>query len=164
MLLFSACILAQDGEDMEYKIKAAYLYNFTKFVNWPADTSPTFNVCVIGDTPLRPILGSLESKTALDKPIRILAVENTKQLTQCHIAYFEHAAKGDDTLKNVLNSAALTRTLTVSSQSDFVHHGGMIGFVLEDEKVKLTVNLKALKQQGLTMSAKLIEVATLVEE
>lgn len=164
MLLFSAPMLAQDGEDMEYKIKAAYLYNFTKFVNWPADDSPTFNLCVIGDTPLRPMLGSLESKTALDKPIRILAVDNTKQLTQCHIAYFEHPDKGDAPLKNLLNSDALARTLTVSSQSDFARHGGMIGFVLEDEKVKLTINLKALKRQGLTMSAKLIEVATLVEE
>lgn len=161
LLLPQYPIFAQEGDSMEHKIKAAYLYNFTKFINWPEDSSPSFNLCVVGETPLLPILTNLESKTALDKPIRIVAVDNIKQLNHCHIAYFEHLAKTED---GVFHSAYLAKTLTVGSQTEFTKQGGMIGFVLENEKIKLFVNLKALKQQGLTMSAKLIEVATLVEE
>lgn len=154
-------LLAEDVDNMELKIKAAYLYNFTKFINWPEDASPTFNLCVIGETPLNSVLMSLENKTAFDKPIRILVVDNVNELSLCHIAYFEHLIKRDS---DSLHSPPLAKALTVSNQADFTRQGGMIEFVLENEKVKLLVNLKAIKRQGLTMSAKLIEVATLVEE
>lgn len=155
-LLFCLSIgIAQGGGTLEYKIKAAYLYNFTKFINWPPKNTATFNICIIGEDPFNNLLDSLESKTALGKPIRVLRYNNTNQSADCHIVYF-------DSPSDLSNTLALG-SLSVSSQPLFAESGGMIGFVVEDEKVKLHINLKALKQNGLGISAKLIEVATLVD-
>lgn len=153
-----------DENNLEYKVKAAYLYNFTKFITWPEKTSPTFNICIIGGDPFGDLLTPLESKTALDKPIRLFRFDSAKQAKDCDIAYFENADQRTDlALAGVLLVGTLKKALTVSSQPFFAESGGMIGFVLDDTKVKLHINLKALRQSGLGISAKLIEVATLVE-
>lgn len=154
-LLFQLCFSSAEGsENLEYKIKAAYLYNFTKFITWPEKSTPTFNICIIGNDPFGNLLNSLESKTAFDKPIRVLRYDDIKQANDCHIIYLDQA-NSHITLEN---------TLMVSSQPLFAESGGMIGFTLEDEKVRLHINLKAVKQSGLGISAKLIEVSTLVGE
>ncbi|NJA07089.1 YfiR family protein [Methylococcaceae bacterium WWC4] len=153
-----------DEPNLEYKIKAAYLYNFTKFITWPNNPGPSFNICLIGDNPFGNLLDTLETKTVADKPIRLRHLDSLKQAQDCQILYAEKTEQRIDVnLTGVLLVGNLGKTLTVSSQPFFAESGGMIGFVLDDEKVRLHINLKALKQSGLSISAKLIEVATLVE-
>lgn len=155
---------AHSEENLEYKIKAAYLYNFTKFITWPETTLPSFNICLVGIDPFNELLDSLETKQALGKPIRIFRYHNIKQVRDCHIVYFSNIdAPSPTTLPLTLLVGSLDNSLTVSSQSFFAESGGMIGFVLEEDKVRLHINLKALKKSGLGISAKLIEVSTLVE-
>ena len=154
-LLFQLCFSTAHGSEiLEYKIKAAYLYNFTKFISWPPKNTSSFNICIIGYDPFGSLLDSLESKTALDKPIRIFRYDNARQAKDCHIIYLDQADPG----------ITIENALMVSSQPLFAESGGMIGFTLENEKVKLHINLKAVKQSGLGISAKLIEVSTLVGE
>jgi len=155
---------AQGDDNIEFKIKTAYLYNFTKFIVWPESAVPTFNLCVIGNTPIKSMLASLENKSVADKPIRIRYFDSVAQVSDCHIAYFERLETADGVTPNTLLLAnTLNRTLTVGSQDNFAEQGGMIGFVLEDEKLKLHINLPAIKRQGLSISAKLIEVASKVK-
>lgn len=153
---------AYADENLEYKIKAAYLYNFTKFINWPERNTTTFNICIIGKDPFGELLDALESKTALDKPIRLHRFDTLKQAQNCHIVYLDDNRE-QISVSGALTIASLNKTLSVSSQPFFAEQGVMIGFVLNDGKVKLHINLKALKHAGLGISAKLIEVATLVE-
>lgn len=156
VLLFgSRSSLAQSEDNLEYKIKTAYLYNFTKFIEWPDKHSATFNLCIIGSSPIKAVIPSLEGKTAFDKPISIRYFDTVKQVADCHIAYFEQLDSADSAVLNT----QLKNTLTVSSQELFAEHGGMIGFALEQEKLRLHINVQAIKRQGLTISAKLIEVA-----
>lgn len=153
-----------DELNLEYKVKAAYLYNFTKFITWPEKTTPTFNICIIGSDPFGDLLTPLENKTVQDKPIRLHRLDAPKQAKDCDIVYFDNPEqRADLTLPGVLLVGSLRKSLTVSSEPFFAESGGMIGFSLDDGKVKLHINLKALKQNGLSVSAKLIEVATLVE-
>lgn len=149
---------ALGSDNLEYKIKAAYLYNFTKFISWPPKNTPTFNICIVGSgsDPFNGLLDSLETKTAQDKPIRVFRYSDAKQTIDCHIVYFDSSFPST-------GAAIAFGSLSVSSLPNFAESGGMIGFVLEEEKIKLHINLKALKQNGLGISAKLIEVATLVE-
>ncbi|TPQ27939.1 YfiR family protein [Methylomonas koyamae] len=165
---FLCCFIAQeahaDDNELEYKVKAAYLYNFTKFITWPAKASPTFNICIIGNDPFGHLLDPLESKTAQDKPIKLIHFDSAKQARDCDIAYFDNPdLRPEQPVAGVLTVGSFKTALTVSSQPFFAESGGMIGFVLDDTKVKLHINLKALKKNGLNVSAKLIEVATLVE-
>lgn len=166
-LLLCCCVSHSsqaDENNMEYKVKAAYLYNFTKFITWPEKASPTFNICIIGNDPFGDLLSPLESKTVLDKPIRLYRFESAKQAKDCDIVYFDNTdQRADLAIPGVLLIGSLKKALTVSSQPFFAESGGMIGFVLDDEKIKLHINLRALKQSGLNVSAKLLEVATLVE-
>lgn len=151
-------------ESLEYKIKAAYLYNFTKFISWPETPVATFNICVVGVDPFKDLLNGLETKNVQGKPIRILRYSSLSQVKDCQIVYFDNTdSLPNIVLPNALLVGNLNNSLTVSSQPFFAESGGMIGFVLEEEKVKLHINLKALKQSGLGISAKLIEVSTLVE-
>lgn len=167
IVLLSGLITAavQAEESLEYKIKAAYLYNFTKFITWPPIQNDSFNICLIGNDPFRGLLDNLETKTAQDKPIRVYRYDNVKQATQCQIIYFDTLNSHQSVaVTNALLVGNLSEKLTVGSQPFFVESGGMIGFALEEEKVKLHINLKALKQSGLAISAKLIEVSTVVGE
>lgn len=164
LLISCVCSLARADENLEYKVKAAYLYNFTKFITWPATNSATFNICVIGKSQFGNLLDALEAKTALDKPIRILHFDTVKQVKDCQIVYLETADnQGSLSIPGALTVSTLNNTLTVSSHPFFAEQGGMIGFVIEAEKVRLHINLRTLKQSGLGISAKLIEVATLVD-
>lgn len=165
---FVFCLLGNpaqaDEQNLEYKVKAAYLYNFTKFITWPEKAAPTFNICIIGHDPFGPLLDALESKTVLDKPIRLFRFESPKPAKDCDIAYLDNTEqRAELALPGVLFVGSLKKALTVSSEPFFAESGGMIGFALDDGKVKLHINLRALKQNGLTVSAKLIEVSTVVE-
>ncbi len=164
--LLCCCVLSQsqaDDRGLEYKVKAAYLYNFTKFITWPEKSSATFNICIIGNDPFGNLLDTLESKTVQDKPIRLRRIDSIKQAKECDIVYFDNPdQRAELSLPGVLMVGSLKNSLTVSSDPFFAETGGMIGFALDDGKVKLHINLKALKQGGLTISAKLIEVATIV--
>lgn len=163
VLLVSPICRAQSDENLEYKIKTAYLYNFTKFIEWPAKSSATFNICIMGNTPLKAFLPSLEAKSALDKPIRIHYYDSVQQASNCDIAYFEQVSlQPGSNLTELLQAPQLNGAVTVGSQDRFAESGGMIGFSLVQEKLKLRINLQAFKRQELNISAKLIEVATLV--
>lgn len=165
LLLSLTTGLACAEESLEYKIKAAYLYNFTKFINWPETPATTFNICLVGNDPFKDLLNDLETKTALDKPIKVFRFSTINQVKDCQIVYFDDTNRLSRLdLPNALLAGNLRNSLTVSSQPFFAQSGGMIGFVLEEEKVKLHINLKAVKQSGLGISAKLIEVSTLVGE
>ncbi len=73
-LLFSSCLAADDG-NLEYKVKAGYLYNFTKFVTWPESKSPTFNLCLLGSDPFGDAIDPIEEKSAFARPIKVIRLD-----------------------------------------------------------------------------------------
>ncbi len=170
-MLFFYCFSASvdaGQQSLEYKVKAAYLYNFTKFITWPEKQGDTFNICILGTDPFGSLLKPLEKKTALGKSIRLYRFQSIKQAKQCHILYFGHkeshrSPQLNGTLSDTLTISSRDGALTVSSQSFFARSGGMIGFVIRDGRIKLQVNLSVLKHNGFKISAKLLEVAELVE-
>jgi hypothetical protein len=143
---------------VEYKIKAAYLYNFTKFVTWPELQSETFNLCILGKDPFGSLLDSLESRTALGLPIRLIRLQHFDKSKQCHLLFL-----GSATSKDVRKLIASSGILTVSEKYHFSNHGCMIGFIVKAGKVKLIINLGRLRQAGLEVNAKLLEIAEVVE-
>ncbi len=155
-IMFTHSSLA--GASVEYKIKAAYIYNFTKFVTWPKTESDTFNLCILGKEPFGPLLNSIESRTALGLPIKLIRLNHFDASRQCHILFL-----GDAIRKDVREAIASASILTVSEEKQFAEHGGMIGFIVKNGKVKLQINLGRAKQAGLEISAKLLEVSEVIE-
>jgi hypothetical protein len=175
-LLFSQLLFAEDS-NVEYKIKAGYLYNFTKFVTWPEDNSQTFNLCILGDDPFGRIIDPIEKRSAFGRPIKLFRFNNlstfqqsalsghkdTGNNRQCHILFISASLDNKLSIKNVLASRDGDKTLTVGENEGFATQGGMIGFVHRQDKIKLQVNMNTLKHSQLKISAKLLEVAELIE-
>jgi len=166
LLLLLPGLAVAGSATVEEKIKAAYLYNFTKFISWPADDAESFQLCLLGEDAVGRLLVPLEKKTAMGLPIRLRHLQRLDQARDCHIVYLAGTEAawniGNLALQGVLTISSESRALTVSSEQGFARQGGMIGFVVRNGKVRLQINLQALKNSGLKVSAKLLEVAEIV--
>ena len=157
-------MLIADDSYVEYKIKAGYLYNFTKFITWPEDKSETFNLCILGEDPFGELIDPIEKRTAFGRPIKIFRFDSLNKEQYCHMLFISSSIKDNPAIngRSVIRDID-KKTLTIGESEQFSAQGGMIGFVNRQGKIKLQINLKTLQQSGLKVSAKLLEVAEIVE-
>lgn len=149
----------------ENDVKAAYLFNFAKFVGWPeqafsSKTAPIV-LCVLGDDPLGELLSDLESKKIKGRSISVVHVRNKDQIKTCHILYVSDSEKRD--LPDILTRFGDKPCLTVSSIDNFASHGGMFGFVRKGNNIRFEANLDAIKDGDLTVSSRLLNLAQIVK-
>lgn len=150
------------GQHLENRVKAAYLYNFLLFVNWPetapaADPQTPWRVCVLGETGLAEALQPMAGRRARGRPVELEPLHDTASLAGCQVVFL--AASSATRLPDVVAAARGDAVLTVSDAPGFAQRGGMIGFVLHDGRIRIEVNLAAARQAGLEISSKLLEVA-----
>lgn len=168
-LLFTNSLIA-DSENLEYKIKAGYLYNFTKFITWPNINGATFNLCLLGNDPFGSVIDPIEKKSAFAKTIKVVRIDesdflnNPNQKPDCHILYINGANKPQMVFEKIHANPNRPGMLIVGEGENFVTEGGMIGFVNRDGKIRLQINLQSVKLTDLKISAKLLEVAELVRD
>jgi hypothetical protein len=164
MLLLSGA-RAQSPTAGEYQVKAAFLYNFAKFVEWPpssfSDASAPFRICVFGPNPFGTELRDItNAKMVNGHKLEVYQVIDLQTARTCHIVFIASSEAGQ--LKRILESLRGSYVLTVGDIKGFAEQGGMISFVLENERVQFVVNRKATEQSGLKISSKLLSVAKLV--
>jgi hypothetical protein len=151
----------------EYQVKAAYLYNFAKFVEWPPETftstTAPIRMCILNDRSFESQLNQVvKDKNVAGRPVAVIPVQNGEQSRDCQVLF----------LGSLQNLQALrvieilhgTSVLTVEESNGFVKDGGMINFVLQGNQVHFQVNHKAATQAGLRLSSRLLSVAKLVIE
>jgi hypothetical protein len=158
--LFFLQLLWADDSSIEYKIKAGYLYNFTKFITWPEDNVETFNLCILGNDPFVELIDPIEKLSVMGRAIKVFrfdSLKNRDKEPHCHILFVS------STIKDKLVVRNFDSTLLVGESGEFINQGGMIGFVNKEDKIKLQINLKAINLSGLKVSAKLLEVADVVK-
>ena len=143
-----------NSQELEYRVKAGYLYNFTKFVTWPKYDSNTFNVCILGIDPFGELINPIEQRTVAGRQIRLIRFMQFNAAKQCRILFIGRSSEGQ------YQSAGYPEgVLTVSEMEDFTEQGGMFALVVVNGKVRLRINLDACKKNNLAVSAKLLEVA-----
>lgn len=151
----------------EYAVKAAYLFNFGKFVRFAppesVESRPSFDICIVGEDPLGHTLDDLTANEQLDnKPVRVVRFKSAAEARGCAIAYIsasEGARIGTD-----LRMLRGQEVLTVSDASRFLADGGMIQFVTVEDHVRFAVNLDAARAAQLTLSSELLRVAISVNQ
>jgi hypothetical protein len=151
---------------LEYEVKAAFLFRFAQFVEWPADTfkgtGEPFTYCTIGDDPFHGALErTLSGKTIGQRPLRVEHLNGTGKIGGCQVLF----VGGQEDKKHVDEMLANTATLpilTVGDAERFAENGGAIGFCTEDNKIRFEVNLDAAGKAGLKISAKLLALAKTV--
>lgn len=151
----------------EYQVKAAYIYNFAKFVEWPAQdfASPTapIRLCLLNDQSFESDLNQIvKGKKISGRPITVAPVQNGEQSRGCHILFINSSHNSE--AQRIIEVLRNTSVLTVGESPGFVEEGGIINFVLQDDHVHFQVNHRAADQGGLHISSRLLSVATLVIE
>jgi YfiR/HmsC-like len=154
---------AQQSKPNEYQLKAIYLYNFGKFVTWPAEApvgkGDSFAVCVLGRDPFGAILDStFAGETLNNKPVLLRRIPRPQDARDCRILFI--SSTEDKHLKEILLALANGGVLTVSDMPDFVRRGGMIQFTLEGEKIRFEINLTSAESARLVLSSELLKIAT----
>lgn len=158
---------AAAGPDAICQVKAAFLLNFIRFVDWPADTSRTpagsWQVAVIGDPCFAHALSHLVAgKTVKDRSLTVRSVRRLEDAYPCHALFV-----GPGTDANVRAAAAPDSgraILTVGEQGLFARSGGMIWFLLGEDRVRFAINNDAARRAGLKVSSKLLDLAVVVRD
>src|SRR5580698_1637741 len=167
MFLGAVGLAAQRTGPSEFQVKAAYIYNFGKFVKWPAvapaNQSGSFTICVLDGDPFGATLGStLAGETVGDKPVAVRHIEKAQDASVCHILFIG-SAQGKD-LKTILSALDEDAVLTVSDMPDFSKRGGMIQFVLEGDRIRFEINLDGAEKSHLVFPSELLKVAVSVKK
>jgi YfiR/HmsC-like len=165
VIVFPGQCIAQEATTNEYQLKAAYLFNFAKFVEWPtntfSDADTPLQICVIGLNPFgHGLEDSIAGKTVGGRPIEISHKSDAVEARSCQIVFIGVSDKRQiPQLLRQLNGASV---LTVGDTSGFTDDGGMINFVLEGDRVRFEANLDAAEHAHLKISARLLSVAKAV--
>jgi len=151
--------------DLEYQVKAAFLLNFAKFVEWPSsaftDSDSPIAICILGKDPFGRAIDDLVQGEAADG--RKLIVRRTSQLPApqaCQVAFVEGSTKDVAKIVNGLGRGVLT----VGEGGSFLREGGIIAFVIENRRVRFDINQTAAESAALKLSSKLLSVARSIEK
>jgi hypothetical protein len=162
----SGMMLAQQPpKPSEYQVKAAYLYNFGKFVAWPVavqNRNDSFAICIIGQDPFGTMLDNIVSGEAIGgKAVVPRRITKLEEVAGCRILFI--SGSEESRLREILTAVDKAAVLTVSDISGFCQRGGMIQFVLLANKVRFEVDLRPAAQAGLSLSSELLKVAVTVK-
>ena len=164
-VLCSLAVVAPAQSATEYQVKAAFLFNFAKFVEWPPGSFPSesapFHICIFGRDPLGTELQEIaRNKMVNGRKLEISQISDLQQARSCHILFVSSSARMP--MKQILESLRGISVLTVGDSKGFAERGGMINFLLENDRVQFEVNRKAAEEAGLKIDSKLLSVARLV--
>ncbi len=157
----------QSSSAGEYEVKAAYLYNFAKFVEWPEkallnSTAPIV-LCVYGEDPFgRALDETVKGKSVNNRDLAIHRAKSLQELKRCQVVFID-GAEGKR-LPEILRELQGSSVLVVGESSGFAEQGGQIQFQLEDNKVRFSINVDAVERAHLKISSKLLALAKIVHD
>ncbi len=159
---FGRSTRAQAPRPSQEDVQAAYLYNFAKFVRWPAaNNRPTLDICVAGQQLYVDTLTRIVAGERIDtRSLTVRAVLRTEDAAGCDILFIDASAK--ERMDALIAASAGRPVLTVSDIPDFLDRGGMIQFLVQENRVRFSVDLKPVERSGVSLSSQLLRVAVAV--
>lgn len=150
----------------EYEVKASYLFNFAKYVEWPSSAFPRestpLTMCIIGKSPLNEVIESLTGKTIQNRRVVIRQFSKVEDLNECNILFVNAATKTP--LPQILAFLAPHPILTVSDGKGFASDGGTIEFIPVGDNIRFKINNRAAQKAHIKISSHLLRLATSVIE
>ncbi len=150
----------------EYDLKAAFVYNFARFIEWPArafkEPGDPIKVCILGENPFGHALdNALHGKLAGSRTFVVEQISDVRRANGCHILFV--SASESKRVRAILEAVTSgCGVLTVGDLDGFAEQGGVVNFTLERGKIRFEINVAAAGQQGLRVSSKLLGVAKIV--
>lgn len=161
LLLAALAVPAQAEVSSEAEIKAAYLYNFTRFVEWEElpETSE-LSLCVLDDREFWDALQPISGRSAQGRTISLSLIEQFDRPESCQVLFVRSAAGRE--LSRIIEQATDAGIMTVSDIAGFVDNGGVIGYVKQGNVIRFEINLRAARASGLMVNSRLLELAVRV--
>lgn len=158
LVLVPIAVQGADAELSEYQVKAAYLYNFITFTEWPGDTGAELRLCVYGPDPFGAELDALEGKSIAGRRLAVARVTAVEALDACQVVFVARDVIGN--LPRVLDRLQGRSTLLIADSPGALRNGVGINMLDEDDRVAFAVNLAAVHRHGLNLSFRLLRLAT----
>jgi len=144
----------------ERSVRAAFVYNLTKYVVWPSSTQK-LNICVLGNGTIGPALQAvIDGKSTGQRTINVQLEPGDSELGRCGILYFSGLPPAR--LSAILEKTLTISALTVGEDESFLRHGGMIAFVRSGDSLQVMVNLDAVLAENLKISSRLLDLAIIL--
>jgi hypothetical protein len=150
----------------EYQVKAAFLYNFTKFIEWPpgsfkGDNDPV-RICILGQSAIgQPLEQAVRGKVIGARAIVVTKISSTRQSPGCQILFI--CSSEQKRLSLIFKALPLIGILTVGETDGFAAKGGVVNLRLESGRIQLEINLDTSENAKLLISSKLLSLATIVK-
>jgi hypothetical protein len=153
-----------NGNDLEYRVKAAFLFNFSKFIQWPdAPMDAPFVIGIVGVDPFGEVLDrTVLNKTVNGRRLIVRRYSSVREIQPCQVLFV--SASERKRFGPILQSVEGAGTLTVSEIESFAADGGMINFFLDENKVRFEINPEAITRAGLHVNAQLLKLSRVVRE
>ena len=167
-LVFSAQpARSQSPTARSYEVKTAFLFNFAKFIEWPASSFATpqspFAICVLGQDPFGSTLtDTLQGKMIGMRPLAVRRLRDKSEARSCQIVFVSSSESPH--LADIVVTLRGANVLLVGETTGFAANGGTIEFTLENDSVRFAINTDAADRSGLTFSSKLLALAKLVRD
>lgn len=166
LLFVSPLTRAQTPASKEYQVKAACIYNFIQFVEWPtnafAATNATFQIGVLGAAPFGSALDqTVQGESTRNRKIAVKYSQRADDLRDCQLVFICKSEKS--LVEDILQKFAGRKVLTVSELPGFCRSGGMINFYLEGNKVRFEINRGAAQSEDLKVSSQLLSLGKVVD-
>ena len=151
----------------EYQVKAAFLYNFAKFVEWPpgafGSATDPIGICIVGQNPFGPALENMVlGKKVGERAFAVRRLPDTQQAKGCHILFI--GAGEGKRAPALLEALKGTAILTVGETDDFTDIGGIISFRLQGTRVRIQVDLQTAERERLRISSKLLSLSEIANK
>jgi hypothetical protein len=154
---------AAAGEDLpEYRLKAAFLYNFALFTEWPADVGSTLNVCILGKDPFGGEIDPLQGKKIGERSIAVHRKASVESLAGCQVVFIASTALGE--LPRVHAALPGGPVLTVADNAAATGKGVALNMIVSQNKIVFDADLAAARGTGVRLSSKLLRLAREVRQ
>jgi YfiR/HmsC-like len=150
---------------LEYQVKAAYLLNFTRYVEWPAEVFDTpgdpVTICVLGQDPFGSVLdATLRGRRTQGRTASVRRIDAVAETSGCHLVFVSRETwRNQPDLPRRLRAVGM---LTVGESDEFAQQGGVIAFIIQNEAVRFVVNARARDRAGLRISSRMLSLAAAV--
>jgi hypothetical protein len=162
-ILFSVSTTPAQDAAVEYQVKAAFLFNFAKFVEWPSRAFPAtnsaFNICLAGDPFRGAVEKTIQGERWNGRPLAVKRIDSASSVPGCHIVYVSRSVPRD---MEILMAAANAPVLTVGEAADFITAGGIIRFTASGRRIRFEINPEAAERVSLRVSSRLLRLADIV--
>jgi hypothetical protein len=150
-----------DASPLEYRVKSAFLYNFTKFIEWPESqltTKGNLSICVAGEPKMHEVMReTIGRKLVNNHELQFKMIHHPGEANTCQVLFLGFTDQSR--LQDWVGAVSTAAVLTVSDSPDFIQGGGMIQFVIVDGKIRFDINQSAASRLKIQLSSKLLSLA-----